>query len=113
MSFDNIGYFQFDNLMQSRVPLVLVMLDEVPLKSWYNSMVGMHLDNITVVTTPAEAVSAVQSKNLPLHFAVVVLDLDESKSPAVVHELEKLGHINAYYVKGGWTALVAERQNTK
>lgn len=113
MSFNSIGYFQFDNLMQSRVPLVLVRLADVPLKSWYNSIVGMHLDNISVDATPTTAVAAVQEKKLPNHFAVVVLDLDESKSPAVVQELEKLGYINAYYVQGGWQALVAERQNTK
>lgn len=112
MSFNSIGYFQFDNLMQSRVPLILVLLDEVPLKSWYNSIVKMHIDNISVVATAPEAVAAVQDKKLPNHFAVVVLDLDESKSPAIVQELEQLGYINAYYVQGGWQALVAERQNT-
>lgn len=111
MSFDSIGYFQFDNLMQSRIPLVLVMLDEVPLKSWYNSMVGMHIDMISIITTPEQAVGEVQKKKLPLHFAVVVLDQNERKSPAVAKELESLGFINAYYVKGGWDGLLAERQN--
>lgn len=112
MSFNNIGYFQFDNLMQSRVPMVLVLLEDVPLKSWYNSIVGMHIDNISVTVNASDAVAAVQSKKLPLHFAVVVLDKSETQSPAVVQQLEELGYINAYYVKGGWQALVAERQNT-
>lgn len=99
--------------MQSRVPLILVRLDEVPLKSWYNSVVGMHIDNVSIESTPTEAVAAVQNKNLPIQFAVLVLDLDESKSPAVVQELEKLGYINAYYIQGGWQGLITERQNTK
>jgi rhodanese-related sulfurtransferase len=111
MSFDNIGFFQFDNLMQSRVPMVLVLLVDAPLKPWYNSMIGMHIDNISLRTTAEAAVAAIQGKNLPPHFAVVVLDSNESQSPAIVHELEKLGYLNAYYVKGGWDALVAERLN--
>lgn len=92
--------------------MVLVMLDEVPLKSWYNSIVGMYLDNVSVHCSPSDAIAQVQSKNLPPHFAVVILDLDESKSPAIAQQLEKMGYLNAYYVKGGWNSLVAERQNT-
>ena len=109
MEFNNIAYFQFDNLLQSRVPMVLVLLDEVPLKDWYNSIVRMHIDNIAIKETPQTAVQAVKDKNLPSHFAVVVLDLDETKSPAVVRELEKLGLLNAYFVKGGFNGILAER----
>lgn len=111
MNFDNIGYFQFDNLLQSRIPMILVLLDDVAIKPWYNSLVGMHIDNISLRTTSEKAVGEVQAKKMPLHYAVVVLDNDESKSPAVVRELDELGFLNVYYVKGGFQGISQERQS--
>ena len=97
MEFDNIGYFQFDNLLQNRIPMVLVVLDSVDLSGWYNSLIRMHLQNISLICEPHNAVTSVQTKKLPSHFAIIVIDENGEKSPPVVKELEKAGFTNAYY----------------
>lgn len=110
MEFNSIGYFQFDNLLQNRVPLLLIMLDEVDLKSWYNSLTQLHIQNVSLVCSSDKVLESVQAKKLPPHFAIIVLDKDQKKSPQVVKELEKAGHINVYYVKNGFNGLLTERQ---
>lgn len=109
MDFNSIGFFQFDNLLQSRVPLMLVILEEVDLKPWYNSLVQMHIQNICVFCQPEETLEVIQSKNLPMHYGIVILDKTGNKSPSVVAVLEKAGFTNAYYVKNGFVGISAER----
>ncbi|MGZ3768834.1 MAG: rhodanese-like domain-containing protein [Bdellovibrio sp.] len=110
MEFNNIGFFQFNNLVQNRVPFLLVLLDEVDVKPWYNSLVQMHLENISIFCAPGEVLETVQAKKLPPHFAIIVLDKDQKRSPKVVKELEKAGHSNVYFVKDGFEGLLTERK---
>ena len=110
MEFNSVGYFQFDNLIQTRTPFVLVILDQVDLSGWYNSVTKMHLDNISLQCQVENVLESVQAKNLPPHFAVVVLDKDEKSSPRVVSQLESAGFINSFFVKGGLDGLLKERQ---
>lgn len=109
MDFNSIGYFQFNNLVQSRVPLVLLLLDAVDLRPWYNSLVNMHLENISINCTPKDALGLVKEKNIPSHFAIVILDSQGQKSPSLVTELEDAGFINVYYVKDGFAGLSKEK----
>lgn len=109
MEFNSIGFFQFDNLIQTRTPFLLILLDEVELTGWYNSVINMHVQNISVKCQTTEALNSVMEKNLPPHFAIVVLDKDASTSPGVVAQLEKAGFINSYYVAQGFEGLKKER----
>lgn len=109
MEFNSIGYFQFDNLIQTRTPFLLVILDEVNLSDWYKSVTKMHLDNISLHCQVETVLESVKAKNLPEHFAVVVLDKDEKSSPAVAATLEKAGFLNSYFVKDGFDGLLKER----
>ncbi|MEK2644095.1 rhodanese-like domain-containing protein [Bdellovibrio sp. BCCA] len=110
MEFNSIGFFQFDNLLRNRVPLLLVMLEEVNLKPWYDSVVQMHIQNATIsCTSKEEALKLIQDKKLPAHFGIVVLDQKGDKSPTVVAELEKVGFTNAFYVKNGFVGISEER----
>lgn len=110
MEFNSIGYFQLDNLLQNRVPFILIMLDEVDLKSWYNSMIQMHIENISLRCDTTKILESIQSKKLPPHFAIIILDQDQKKSPPLVKQLEKAGYTNVYYVKNGFNGLLTERQ---
>lgn len=110
MEFNSIGFFQFDNLIQTRTPFLLVILDGIDLSGWYKSVTKMHLDNISLASTPEGALEDVKGKNLPPHFAVVVLDNNEKSAPQVVASLENAGFINSFYVKGGLEGLLKERQ---
>lgn len=111
MEFNNIGYFQFDNLLQNRVPFILVLLDEVDLKSLYNnSLINLHIQNITLQYSSGKILEAIQDKKLPPHFAIIILDKDERKSPKIAKEIEKAGYTNVYYVKNGFEGLLTERK---
>lgn len=110
MEFNSIGYFQFDNLLQTRTPFLLVLLEQVDVSTWYNSLVKMHLQNITIQCNAETAVAAVQERNLPPHFAVVVLDNEATLAPQVVNALEKAGFLNAFFIKDGFQGLLKERQ---
>ncbi|WII70614.1 rhodanese-like domain-containing protein [Bdellovibrio sp. 22V] len=110
MELNQIGFFQFENLVQNRIPLILVLLDPVDLKPWYNSVVNMHLQNVTLHCSPEQVLPEIQNKKLPPHFAVIILDQNAEKSPAVAKTLEDAGYINVYYVKGGFTHLAKERE---
>ncbi|NUN04454.1 MAG: rhodanese-like domain-containing protein [Bdellovibrio sp.] len=111
MDFNSIGYFQFNNLLQSRIPLLLLVLDNVDVKPWFNSMIKMHLENITIFCDQDRVVVSVENKKVPSNFGIVVLDADGTKTPTIVRQLEQLGFTNAYYVKGGFQGLSAERES--
>jgi hypothetical protein len=108
MELNQIGFFQLDNLIQSRVQFVLVNLG-VDIKPWYKLMAAMHLQNVSVECTVENALSEVQAKKLPPHFAVVLLDRDGTVAVKLAAEFEKAGFINTYFVRGGFEGLVSER----
>ncbi|MGZ3782658.1 MAG: rhodanese-like domain-containing protein [Pseudobdellovibrionaceae bacterium] len=110
MEFNSIGYFQFDNLLQNRVPFLLLMLEQLDVKALYNSMIQLHIENISLTCEASIALESVHTKKLPSHFAIIVLDKDEKKSPRVVKDLEKAGYTNVYYVKNGYDGILTERQ---
>lgn len=112
MDFNSIGYYQLNNLIEVRVPMVLINLENVDLKPWYNSITAMHLDHISLHCTPEEAVAKVTSLGCPPHMSIVVLDQNESHSKKVADSLEKKGFINAYYVKGGFEGLSLEKSGS-
>lgn len=112
MEFNSIGFFQFNNLLQNRIPLVLVLLDTIDLKPWYNSIVHLHLDNISVFCEPENVLENIRQRNLPTHFAIVILDMHGHKSAQVTTKLEQIGFNNVYYVKNGFVGISEERQNS-
>lgn len=109
MDFNGIGYFQFNNLIEIRVPMILINLENVDIKPWYNKMTGMYLDQITLHCSPDDVVSKVKQTKCPSHMSITVLDSEGTLAPQVVQELEKNGFINAYYAKGGLKGLAQER----
>ena len=112
MDINQLGYFQFDNLIQNRVPFILLNLG-VNLDHLYSGFWAMHLQNVNTPCTPTDAVAKVQEKKVPNHFAVVIIDNDGTQSQKLVPVLEKAGFTNAYYVKGGLIGLDKERQEAK
>jgi MFS family permease len=109
LKYNRLGYFQFNNLIETRVPFMLVNLDSSDVRSWYKSVQAMHIDNCMVNCSATEVVAEVKKKNPPTHFAIVILDSEGKQSPALVRELEKDGFTNVFYVFGGFKNLAAER----
>src|ERR1700751_1780023 len=109
---NHIGFFQFDNLIRGRVPFILVNLG-VDLTSWYKSVEGMHLTNVTLAAAPNasgdEIIAQIKGKNLPIHFPVVVIDQNGTQAKELVLKMEAAGFTNAYLVEGGFEGIAKER----
>jgi len=108
MEVNQIGFFQFDNLIQNRVPFILVNLG-VDLSSWYKAHLALHLENHTLACTPENAIELVQAKKVPPHYALVVIDAKGETSFLVAASLEAAGFINVYVVKNGLAGLAIDR----
>ncbi|MNT19358.1 multidrug resistance protein MdtH [compost metagenome] len=109
LKYNRLGYFQFNNLTVSRVPFLLVNIDNSDVISWYNSVFKMHLENNSLNMTAAEAIAEVKKRNLPAQHSIVILDAEGKQSPALVREFEKAGFTNVFYIPGGFAHLAAER----
>ncbi len=112
MDINQLGYFQFDNLIQNRVPFILLNLG-VNLDHLYSGFWAMHLQNVNTPCTPAEAVAKVQEKKVPNHYAIVIIDNDGTQAKKLVPTLEKAGFTNTYYVKDGLQGLDKEKKNSQ
>lgn len=112
MSFNELGFFQFDNLVQNRIPFLLVNLG-VDFTGWFNSVSVMHLENNTLNTTPDKALADIEAKKLPQHYAVVVICADGKDSGEIAKALEAKGLLNAYSVRGGIAGLSQDKLSQK
>lgn len=103
-----IGYFQFVNLIQSRVSFVLFS-QNYDFAGWFLSVEQRHLEGIL---RPVENLD-LETLNpfLPpgLEEPIVLVCTDGSTAPRAAKELEAKGYLNVYYVLGGWRALLEER----
>ena len=97
---NEIGLFQFENLILNRIPFALLNLG-VDTSARFSSYYQSHLDAQTINSTAATALGDMQSRSVPADQALVVLADDESAAAMVVDELEGQGYTNVFYVKGG------------
>ncbi|WP_413559710.1 rhodanese-like domain-containing protein [Bdellovibrio sp. HCB209] len=109
MDISQLGYFQFNNLIKGRIPMVLVNLG-VDLKSFYGHVEALHINNCQVTGSTEEIVNQVQSKKLPSHYPIVLIDINGTSYAPVVQALEAQGFNNVYTVKGGLSELEKEKQ---
>lgn len=105
---NEVGFFQFDNLIRNRIPFVLLNLG-VDLQGLYKiPLYQNHLNAITVTTTAQEAFPILKNRNHPPHEAIVVIANENSQSQSLVDALEAQGYSNVFYVKDGVQALKAD-----
>lgn len=105
-----IGYFQFDNLIKNRIPFLLVRTD-LAIEAAYGVMEKMHLRNFSLVVQSLNhenAKAAIAERQARKEDPIVVLCEDGKKSLQVAQALCSEGHLNVYYVLGGWQMLEAE-----
>lgn len=105
---NEIGFFQFDNLIRNRIPFVLINLG-VDLQGLYKiPLYQDHLNGITIKTTAAEVSEILKNRNHPIHEAILIIAPDNAQSEALVDKLEGEGYANVFYVKDGVQALKAD-----
>ena len=109
--FSTLNFFQFDNLVKNRVPFLLVNLG-VNLEGWYKSVYAMHLEAVTVHCETQDALKEIESRNLPPHYAIVILCQDGKKSAELVTQLETKNFTNAFSIRGGFLQMEKERSES-
>lgn len=108
MDISQIGYFQFNNLIQSRIPMILVNLG-VDLSVWYKSIEALHIENVSITGTNEEIFQQIAEKKLPPHYPILIVDNNGDDAKKLVTHLESLGHLNVYSLKNGFAGISKER----
>ncbi|WP_413576803.1 hypothetical protein ACLVWU_01955 [Bdellovibrio sp. HCB290] len=108
MDISQLGFFQFNNLIKGRIPMILVNLG-VDLKSQYGHIEGLHLDNCQISGSPEEVATQVSDKKLPAHYPIVIIDQNGTSYAPFVQVLEAKGFNNVYTVKDGLAGIEKEK----
>lgn len=106
-AYNELGAFQFENLVQNRVPFVLVNLG-TDLAGLFLSIYQMHLDAMSVAADPGTAVQIAATRAPSKETPILIICGNGERSAAVVDLFEAQGYTNAYYFKGGIGALRSE-----
>ena len=105
-----IGYFQFDNLIKSRVPFLLIR-PAIDIESAYGVMEKMHLRNYSLMMEQMDYVQAealVLERHARKEDPIVVICENGKSSKALAQEFVDHGYLNVYYVLDGWAGIQAE-----
>ena len=109
MSPNEIGFFQFDNLVKNRVPFALLSF-ELNWDGFYvESIYQNHLMSLVLDVSHKEFLGSLKSKSLPKDFAIVAICKKGKDSARAIKVLEKEGYSNVYSIVGGFESLVKDR----
>ncbi|MFN8789850.1 MAG: rhodanese-like domain-containing protein [Bdellovibrionales bacterium] len=105
---NELGFFQFDNLIRNQIPFVLLNLG-ADLKGLYKlSHHQNHLEKLTCNVSTSDALETLKNRKHSLHEAIVVICQSGKDSGPLVDELEAAGYLNVFMVKGGLDQLRAD-----
>lgn len=102
---NSINSFQFNNLVQNRVPFLIVNLG-VHLAHQYRGLEKMHIERHSVETSEENALKDITSLNIKFDHALVVICQDGFKSQKIASLIEQKGFINVYTLKNGYNELM-------
>lgn len=105
-----IGYFQFDNLIRNRIPFLLLRTD-IDVESAFGVMEKLHLRNYSLILNPldyVEAEAALKERQARKEDPIVVLCDNGRESLRLAQKLTEQGHLNVYYILGGWQSFLEE-----
>jgi len=108
-SFNKIGFYQLDNLVQNRVPFLFLNLSE-DISSWYQSIYKMHVETYQVLLkTTEDVMSELKTRQIPKEFAILLVCPDGKLSESLARQLEIKGYTNVYLIDGGYQQMVTDR----
>lgn len=102
-----IGQFQFENLVNNRVPFLLFNFG-IDFSVRYSGLALQHLKTYSKPISLDELEGYILDQKISTDYAIVCLCADGGVSKKAAEWLEKNKFINVYIVKGGWQALTAE-----
>jgi hypothetical protein len=105
---NEIGFFQFDNLIRNRIPFLILNLG-ADLANFYRlPLYQKQLESLCLNVSPESALDELRKRNLQPHEAVVVLCETGELSGPLVDQLESQGFSNVFYCKEGLGSLKAD-----
>ncbi len=108
MSYNKIGYYQLNNLIENRVPFIFFNYG-TDLAPWYTSIQKLHVEAWQVMLTESQTQSELDSRKIPKDFAILLLCQDGKQSERIAKDLEKKGYTNVYLIDGGYQQMVTDR----
>jgi rhodanese-related sulfurtransferase len=108
MAFNELGFFQFDNLVRNRIGFVLLLINAT-LENVYTGLEKDHIKKASVELTSANVAQALEKmaeRNVNQQDAIVILCKDGEQSRELAEALEEQGFINVYFITGGLTTLL-------
>ena len=108
MSFNKIGYYQLNNLIENRVPFFFFNYG-TDLISWYQSMQKLHVEAWQIILTESQTQSELDNRKIPKDFAILLLCQDGKQSERIASDLESKGYTNVYLIDGGYQQMVTDK----
>ncbi len=108
MSFNKIGYYQLNNLIENRVPFMFFNFG-TDIAPWYSSIQKMHVEAWQIMTTESQLQQELDERKIPKDFALLLLCPDGKQSERIANSLEKKGYTNVYLIDGGYQQMVTDR----
>ena len=107
LNLNEIGEFQFENLIRNRIPFVLINLTPELPQLFSQSFYQKHVESIEIRCQESEVIEKLKAKNHPPHEAILVICEDGDHSKLVVTQLEAQGYLNVFFMAGGMKSLAA------
>lgn len=108
---NKIGFYQLDNLIQNRVPFLLV--NKGPeITSWFTSLGKIHIEKSLFSSQSRDLVNDLTTQDVPKDAAIVLLCNDGSESLPLYKTLESNGYTNVYVIDGGYQQMMTERSQS-
>ncbi len=98
--FNAIGYYQFNNLVENRVPFLFLNFSE-DISQWYTSIYKLHIETYQVLLNEDQLMKELTERQIPLEFALLLLCPNGELSERLARQLEIKGYSNVYIIQGG------------
>lgn len=111
LGFTKLGYFQFANLLENRVPFTLLSWGE-SFEGWFKGMAGAHLKEVLQVL-PKEMIAKeaiLKLGNRKKDDPIVLVSDPEEVSLRTAELLRKQGFSNVFVAEGGLSGLIKDRE---
>lgn len=102
---NEIGSFQFENLVLNRIPFVFINLTGSLPQLFKQPYYQKHLEGLELRTSESDVLEKLKEKNHPTHEAILICCDNGQQSVKLVDTLEANGFLNVFYIKEGLGSL--------
>jgi len=107
LNLNEIGEFQFENLIRNRIPFVFINLTPDLPQLFAQSFYQKHLESIEIRTQESSVIDQLKERNHPLHEAILIICENGDRSKQLVSLLEAQGYLNVFFMADGMKSLTS------